>query len=151
LSIEKKAKMTFTITDDCKETGYILRDGTLLVMKSDYPDGESLHLDHSAVAVLYDRELLRPSVQFMRDTGAIRLSALSNTTNIEYIEEHGITDPQLSAINKCACIQGLQPHRIIYDKLDSKGKVKDSGDIKSNPYRDEPCSSLIRKFMIETL
>jgi hypothetical protein len=149
--LETAAKEMFGTSKDCRNAFFILSDGTFL-RRMDMKN--SIFFEHSSLAHIYGEEENEEIVtQFMRETGAIRLSPLANSTNIELIKSKGVTFDQKEALKKCVC-DGLRPHRIIYDVLDDDtGEYNISGQFAESEFRDEPCSKIVNQFMrlIESL
>ncbi|MHA1289701.1 MAG: hypothetical protein ACTSPB_20145 [Candidatus Thorarchaeota archaeon] len=137
----EKALEIFGVTNDCNQAGFILPDGKLLNMKSKH---EGTRVDHSIIGKIYEEEATQVARQFVSDTGAIRLHHAPNTTFVEIDKRNKPTFEQIESIRICACRQGLEPHRIVYDIYE--GEEIDSGQVDGG-FRDLPCNTVVNKFI----
>jgi len=138
------AKELFGTTSDCNEAGFILKDGSLLNLKgSSKMAGRDTH---DIISMIFSGK--RNAVkEFMRETGAIRLHHSTNTDFLEIWAEHKPTNRQLATIRKCACYQGLDPHRIVYDIINDKGIV--ISDAVFSQWREVSCDIIVNRFQHE--
>lgn len=144
----EKALDEFGTTNDCSFGAYILPDGKLLDFEVAAGRGE-----HHNISAIYPEKVgaYKSIAKFLHDTGSIRFNHGQNTTWVEMSEKHEPTFDQFEAVRACACRQGLDPHRIIYDIYGEKeGFVYQSGDVKSQ-FRELPCNTIVNKFMHELM
>ena len=139
----KEAVDTFGTTDECSASGFILPDGKMLDMTS--PIISDTRAEHNIIASLYPEGTRMVSREFVKDTGAIRMHSMPNTTFLELDSKHDLTPEQVTTIRKCACKQGLDPHRIVYDILSGDDLI-DSGE-SFGRFRDIPCNAVVNKFI----
>jgi len=139
----KKAVGTFGTTDKCSASGFILPDGKMLDMTGDIIS--DVRVEHDVIASLYPEGTRMVSRKFVNDTGAIRMHSMPNTTFLELDSKHDLTPEQVDTIRKCACREGLDPHRIVYDIL-AGDELIDSGESYGR-FRDIPCNSVVNKFV----
>lgn len=139
----KKAVDKFGTTDKCSVSGYILPDGRMLDMT--FPAIPDVRTEHSAIESIYPKGTTQVPRRFVKDTGAIRMATAPNTTFLELESTHNLTPEQISTIRECACKQGLEPHRIIYDIL-TEGKLIDSGEA-AEKFRYVSCNMIVNKFV----
>jgi hypothetical protein len=146
--LNAKAKEIFGVTDNCAEAFFILEDGSLLKRR-----WKGNYYEHADIGLVYkevdnhDRRDWKGIRDFMDEAGAIRIAPMANSTNIEYIENNGVSEEQKAALKKCICT-ALRPHMLTYDVVDEERKVSASGEFHESPYRDEPCTKILHQFML---
>ncbi len=147
----KLAKRNFGTTKDCNIAAYILSDGKLLDFSMDLESGKD---DHVMIKEIYDRNDSEGTesfdsiyiTKFLHDTGSMRFHHGQNTTWVEMSNKHEPTFEQFEAVRVCACRQGLDPHRIVYDIRDKRGEIIKSGESREQ-FREVPCNTIVNKFM----
>jgi len=144
----EKALSLFGTTNDCNNAGYILPDGHLLNLKQDEKAGRETH---DAVRFLYDEAGEDIVKLFIKETGSIRLHHAQNTTFVEMDKQYEPTYEQMEAVRICACEQGLEPHRIVYDVFDYDNfNLVKTGDV-TGGFHDLSCNKVVTKFINELM
>lgn len=81
-SLEKKAISTFGTTDDFRNAGFILKNGTMLDFSEKIltKENNDKKISHNNIFQIFEEEISKDdaSIYFIRETGAVRVSAIRN-------------------------------------------------------------------------